>query len=108
MSKKHKIFQIIQGPIVVVIIGIVFNILYQNAILPFELNAKQIVSLPVPRSINDFLNQFSFPNFNAIGSFEVWKIAFVIAIVASIETLLCVEATDKLDVEKELLQQILN
>jgi len=102
LSKKHKIFQIIQGPIVVVIIGIVFNILYQNAILPFELNAKQIVSLPVPGSINDFFNQFSFPDFSAIGSFEVWKIAFVIAIVASIETLLCVEATDKLDVEKRI------
>ncbi len=102
LSKKHKIFQIIQGPIVVVIIGIMFNILYQNAILPFELNAKQIVSLPVPGSINDFFNQFSFPDFNAIGSFEVWKIAFVIAIVASIETLLCVEATDKLDVEKRI------
>lgn len=102
LSKKHKIFQIIQGPIVVVIIGIVFNILYQNAILPFELNAKQIVSLPVPGSINDFFNQFSFPDFSAIGSFEVWKIAFFIAIVASIETLLCVEATDKLDVEKRI------
>jgi SulP family sulfate permease len=102
LSKKHKIFQIIQGPIVVVIIGIVFNILYQNAILPFDLNAKQIVSLPVPGSINDFFNQFSFPDFSAIGSFEVWKIAFVIAIVASIETLLCVEATDKLDEEKRI------
>lgn len=102
LSKKHKVFQIIQGPIVVVIIGIVFNLLYQNSILPFELNSKQIVSLPVPGSINDFFNQFSFPDFSAIGSFEVWKIGFVIAIVASIETLLCVEATDKLDVEKRI------
>lgn len=102
LSKKHKIFQIIQGPIVVVIMGIVFNILYQNSVLPFELNEKQIVSLPVPGSINDFFNQFSFPNFSAIGSFEVWKIAFLIAIVASIETLLSVEAADKLDVEKRI------
>ena len=43
---------------------------------------------------------FSFPNFSAIGNTEVWVTAFTIALVASLETLLCVEATDKLDPEK--------
>jgi MFS superfamily sulfate permease-like transporter len=42
------------------------------------------------------------PDFSAITNFEVWKIAVVLAIVASLETLLCVEATDKLDPDKRV------
>ena len=49
-----------------------------------------------------FLNQFSFPNFAAITNPEIWIVAFTIALVASLETLLCVEATDKLDPHKNV------
>jgi MFS superfamily sulfate permease-like transporter len=102
LIKKSKIFQIIQGPIVVVIIGIVMNYFYSTGVLDFSLNAKQVVSVPVPHSISDFFAQFTFPDFSAITNFEVWKIAVVLAIVASLETLLCVEATDKLDPDKRI------
>ncbi len=102
LTKKHKIFQLIQGPIVVVVLGILFNLAYVNGILPFSLNDKQIVSVPVPNSMADFIGQFTFPDFSAITNFEVWKIAIVLAIVASLETLLCVEATDKLDPDKRV------
>jgi SulP family sulfate permease len=102
LTKKHKIFQLIQGPIVVVVLGIVFNLAYTNGILPFSLNEKQIVSVPVPNSMSDFLGQFTLPDFSVLSNFEVWKIAIVIAIVASLETLLCVEATDKLDPDKRV------
>jgi len=102
LTKKHKIFQLIQGPIVVVVLGILFNLAYTNGILPFSLNEKQIVSVPVPNSITDFFGQFTLPDFSAITNFEVWKIAIVIAIVASLETLLCVEATDKMDPDKRV------
>jgi SulP family sulfate permease len=102
LTKKHKIFQLLQGPIVVVILGILFNLAFTNGILPFSLNSQQIVSVPVPNSIADFLGQFTFPDFSAISNFEVWKIAIVLAIVASLETLLSVEATDKLDPDKRV------
>jgi len=102
LTKKHKIFQLIQGPIVVVVLGILFNLAYVNGVLPFSLNDKQIVSVPVPNSMADFIGQFTFPDFSAITNFEVWKIAIVLAIVASLETLLCVEATDKLDPDKRV------
>ncbi len=102
LTKKHKIFQLIQGPIVVVILGILFNLAYTNGILPYSLNEKQIVSVPVPNSMSDFLGQFMLPDFSAITNFEVWKIAIVLAIVASLETLLCVEATDKMDPDKRV------
>jgi MFS superfamily sulfate permease-like transporter len=56
----------------------------------------------VPENLNSFFSQFSFPNFSAITSLDVWIIAFTIALVASLETLLCVEATDKLDPNKNV------
>ena len=102
LTKKHKIFQLIQGPIVVVIIGILMNIAFTKGLLPFSLSEKQIVAVPVPDSIASFFSQFTLPDFSAITNFEVWKIAVVLAIVASLETLLCVEATDKLDPNKQV------
>jgi SulP family sulfate permease len=102
LMKKHKVFQILQGPIVVVALGILMNYFFQNGILNFTLTDKQVVSLPVPESFSGFLNQFTFPDISALTNIEVYKIAFVIAIVGSLETLLCVEATDKLDPERRI------
>jgi MFS superfamily sulfate permease-like transporter len=100
LSKKHKIFQILQGPIVVVALGILMNYLYQNGTLNFSLKADQVVRLPVPDSVAGFFGQFTFPDFTAFTNPAVYKVAFVIAIVGSLETLLSVEATDKLDPKK--------
>lgn len=97
LTKKHKLFQLIQGPIVVVILGIVMNYLFQSGTLHFSLAADQVVRLPVAHNLTEFFGQFTFPDFSAITNAEVWKIAVVLAIVASLETLLSVEATDKLD-----------
>lgn len=97
LTKKHKFFQILQGPIVVVLVGIALNLAYQNGLLPFSLDASQIVSLPVANNLGDFFSFFTYPDFSQWNNVAVLKTALVIAIVASLETLLCVEATDKLD-----------
>ncbi len=102
LIKKHKIFQLIQGPIVVVILGIVMNYLFKAGTLNFSLAEDQVVRLPVANNLSDFFSFFTFPDFSAITNFEVWKIAIVLAIVASLETLLCVEATDKMDPQKRV------
>jgi len=102
LTKKHKIFQLIQGPIVVVILGIVMNYLFKAGTLNFSLAEDQVVRLPVAKNLTEFFNQFTFPDFSAITNFEVWKIAIVLAIVASLETLLSVEATDKMDPNKRI------
>lgn len=101
LSKKGKIFKLIQGPLVAVVIGILFFVLTEgNTILSIE--ASHLVSVPIPDSLDSFIGQFSFPNFSAITSKDVWLVAFTIALVASLETLLCVEATDKLDPDKNV------
>jgi len=102
LIKKHKIFQLIQGPIVVVILGIVMNYSFKEGMLNFSLAEDQVVRLPVANNLTEFINQFTFPDFSAITNIEVWKIAIVMAIVASLETLLCVEATDKMDPNKRV------
>lgn len=100
LSKKAKIFQLVQGPLVAVVVGIIFYFLTKDSNL--ELLKQHLVSVPVPDSFDSFIGQFSFPNFAVIGQTEIWITAFTIALVASLETLLCVEATDKLDPEKRV------
>jgi len=101
LSKKGKIFQIIQGPLVAVVAGIVYYFV-TNGNAKYGINAVHLVSVPVPDSLDSFLGQFSFPNFSAIKNPQVWVTGFTIALVASLETLLCVEATDKLDPHKNV------
>lgn len=101
LAKKAKFFQVIQGPLVAVLAGILFfNLTRSNETL--EIGAAHLVSVPVPNDLSSFLSQFSFPNFAALANTEVWVVAFTIALVASLETLLCVEATDKLDPHKNV------
>jgi MFS superfamily sulfate permease-like transporter len=101
LSKKGKLFQIIQGPLVAVVIGIVYYFVTNDS-SKYGISASNMVSVPVPDSFNSFLGQFSFPNFNALANPQVWVTGFTIALVASLETLLCVEATDKLDPHKNV------
>ncbi|PKA98099.1 MFS superfamily sulfate permease-like transporter [Flavobacteriaceae bacterium MAR_2009_75] len=101
LSKKGKIFQLVQGPVVAVVAGILFYILTKDH-ETLAISKEHLVSVPVPDDLDSFLAQFSFPNFGAIGNPEVWITAFTIALVASLETLLCVEATDKLDPHKNV------
>ncbi|CAM4116392.1 SulP family inorganic anion transporter [Zobellia nedashkovskayae] len=101
LSKKGRIFQLVQGPLVAVAIGIIFYIVTQDS-GTLAISSEHLVSVPVPEDAASFLGQFSFPNFGAITNPQVWITAFTIALVASLETLLCVEATDKLDPHKNV------
>ena len=98
LTPKHKIFQLIQGPIVVVLLGIIFTVILNQASAP--LSVDQLVSLPVISSFSDLTNEMAFPAFEQMFSLDVLTVAAVMAIVASIETLLSVEATDKLDPQR--------
>ena len=101
LSKKGRIFQLVQGPLVAVAVGIIFYIVTQDSAV-LAISSEHLVSVPVPEDAASFLGQFSFPNFGAITNPQVWITAFTIALVASLETLLCVEATDKLDPHKNV------
>ncbi|WGD35949.1 SulP family inorganic anion transporter [Olleya sp. YS] len=100
LSKKGKIFNLIQGPLVAVIVGIIFYFITKDSSL--SLSAEHLVSVPVPESLAGIKDLLTFPNFSAITNPKVLITAFTIGLVASLETLLCVEATDKLDPDKNV------
>ena len=102
LTKKHKVFRLIQGPIVVVAAGIIFQILSKSFFPQYNLGHEYLVHVPVASNVTSFFGQFTFPDFSQIGNKEVYVLAVTIALVASLETLLCVEATDKLDPHKRV------
>lgn len=96
LVKKAKLFQLIQGPLVAVVVGVIFSVA-TNGNAFWGINSNLLVSVPVAEDLGSFVSQFTFPNFAAISNSQIWITAFTIALVASLETLLCVEATDSID-----------
>jgi MFS superfamily sulfate permease-like transporter len=99
--KGMKFTKIIQGPLMAVIAGIILAMYFlgQDAA---SIPGKHMVEVPVPESFEAFKSNFTTPDFSQIFNYNVIFTAFVIAIVASIETLLCVEASDKQDPQKRI------
>ena len=102
LTKVHSLFKLLQGPIVAVVAGVVYQILTTNYWPEMALSSEHLVRVPMAESINDFMGMFTMPDFSQIGNLQVWTVAFTVAIVASLETLLSVEATDKLDPHKRV------
>lgn len=95
--KRFAIFKILPGALFVVVIGILLNELF-NVINPrLYVDSIHLVSLPVADSFASFTSFFSTPDWTYFSNPNVYIVAFTIALVGSLETLLSVEATDKLD-----------
>lgn len=92
-----KKIKAIPSSLVAVIAGVLINEAFIATNSPLAISPAHLVNLPVPESFQDFKSQFSLPDFSQIGNINIWITALTIAAVASIETLLCIEATDKLD-----------
>lgn len=92
-----KRIKFLPGALVAVITGIVLNELFRVFSPNLYISSDHLVKLPVPGSASEFVGQFSFPEFGAITNPEIWVTAFTIAAVASIATLLTIEAGDRLD-----------
>jgi len=94
LIKKSKLFQLIPAPLIVVFVGgsIAF---FANE--RFALREDQMVNLAVASSIQDFFTFFTMPDWSSLTNRTVWLTAITLAIVASLETLLNIEAADDLD-----------
>ncbi len=97
---KLKKLAIVPAPLIVVLIGVSLSIVFKNTSI--ALDADQFVVIPIVNRFNEFTGLFRFPNFSQIGNKEVWTVAVTIAIVASLETLLSLEAVDKIDPIKRI------
>ncbi len=101
LFKKFKFTKLIQGPLVAVVVGIILNKVFKT-IPELSISSDHLVNIPIADSVSGFFNNFSLPDFTALSRPEVYITAIVIAVVASLETLLCVEASDKQDTLKRI------
>ncbi|AOZ98201.1 SulP family inorganic anion transporter [Flavobacterium commune] len=95
-----KKFKLVPGALIAVIFGIALNQIFINSGSSLAITKEHLVSLPIPESLEDFKAIIVVPNFSQIINPDVWTVAVTIAIVASVETLLCIEASDRLDQQK--------
>jgi MFS superfamily sulfate permease-like transporter len=102
LSSYFKICKIIPGPLVVVAFGVAVVWSTQHHFLYLVFNANELVKIPEMKNATDLINQLYFPDFSQLTNFKVYQSAAILALIASIETLLCVEATDKLDPQKRI------
>ena len=92
-----KKIKVLPGALVVVIVGIIINEIFKVTSPSLQIDGEHLVQLPTASSASEFFGQFTFPDFSGFTNPAVWVTAATIATVASIETLLCLEAGDKMD-----------
>ena len=97
-----KKIKMVPGALVAVASGIILNYLFTVTGSALAIGSEHLVSLPVPKSFNDFRGMLVFPAFSGFLNMQVWVVGATIAIVASIETLLCIEASDRLDTHRRI------
>ncbi|CEJ68278.1 C4-dicarboxylic acid transporter DauA [Chryseobacterium oranimense G311] len=97
-----KRMKMLPGALVAVVAGILLNEAFKLSGSSLAIGSQHLVSLPVPQSLDDFKNLVTMPDFNGFTNPKVWIVGATIAIVASIETLLCIEASDRLDKQRRI------
>lgn len=95
--KKIKFFQFLPASLFVVFFGIILNTSFEFINPKWVLNGEHLVQLPIIKNLSEIKNLFVFPDFSSFQNIAIYEIAITLALVASLETLLSVEATDKLD-----------
>lgn len=100
-SKKYReIYRIIPSSLLAVIIGTGISLLYNVFEPQWIIKTNHLVQVPIINSIKDFFTQTTFPLWSTLTNPQVYQAAFSIAFVASIESILCIEAIDKLDPQR--------
>lgn len=98
--KKIKFFKFLPPALFVVILGILMNGFYLSFIPELVVTKRHLVQLPVAESIGNFVSFFSMPDWSFFTNINTYIYAFTLALIGSLETLLSVEATDKLDPQR--------
>lgn len=96
-SRHIRKLKLIPAGLLVVLVGTLMNMTFKYMGGGFQLQEDYLVHLSIPSSFSEFVGQFTLPDMQGFLNPQVWRYGAVIAVVASIETLLCIEATDKMD-----------
>lgn len=99
LVRNNRMLSQVPGPVVAVLFAVSAQLLFRGS-SSFGLSGDHLVTVPVADSVSGFVDLFVLPDFSQLGNPQVWTIALTLALVASIETLLSVEAIDKMDPHK--------
>ncbi len=88
---------IVPAPLLVVVLGVGLHLLFKRLGGEFAIGADHLVQVPVAESVKEFRDLLVHPDFSLWLEPKIYTAALTIAIVASLETLLNLEAVDKLD-----------
>ncbi|NII24178.1 SulP family inorganic anion transporter [Pseudoflavitalea sp. X16] len=102
ISKKSKVLQLIPSAMIVVVVSVLINEWLKASRPDLALQAAHLVDIPKASTPKEFFSFFTHPDFSHLGNITVWTAAFTIAIIASLETLLNIEASDELDPYKRV------
>ncbi len=100
--KKYRFFQLFQGVLIAILAGVLINQGLQNFYPELALSGSHLVMLPVLQNPGDLLSQLHYPDFSQFGNPAIYMTALTLAVVASLKTLLSVEAVDKMDPYKRV------
>lgn len=102
LVKRSRVFQLIQGPLVAVAFGIACQALASRFAPGWALQQSHLVSVPIAGNFSELAGLLTYPDWSRIADPTIHLTALTLAVVASLETLLCVEATDKLDPSRRI------
>jgi len=102
MIKESFLGRYMPGALLVVLLGVLVNMLLLTMVPTWGLSTSHLVSLPKIDGIGDFVSLLQSPDWSVLSQGSVYTIAITIAIIASLETLLSVEAVDKIDPFKRI------
>jgi carbonic anhydrase len=94
-----KKFKYLPASLFVVVLGLILNLLFQKFFPNLAITNEHLVNIPKFEGIDSLV---TLPDFGSIRNSQVWMVALTIAIVASIETLLNLEAVENLDPHKRV------
>jgi MFS superfamily sulfate permease-like transporter len=95
--KRFRLVQLIPGALVAVSWGVFYNTIALRWFPEYSVSGKHLVSLTETANMLEFVDLFILPDFSQLINPQVYVVAFTLAIIASLETLLSLEAVDKLD-----------
>ena len=96
-TQKKGFIKLLPAPLIVVFIGVGINEIFKHYGTAYAIGSEHMVKLPVASSASEFFSFFTWPDFSQIFNSEVWIAGLTLALVASLETLLSIEAIDDLD-----------
>jgi len=100
--KSTRFIKIFPAPLVVVLVGVGLVFIFSMYYPPLSIVSTHLVNIPVSESLAEFSGFFIGPDWSGLTNPKVYTIALTLAVVASLESLLSIEATDKLDPFKRI------